>query len=488
MTASEISASLAPVQVESQAPSETSSFSRRVAVLFRLLRSISLVWKVIIYSFLVGITVITFLQHPEFLREPRGWGIIALALVLGLWYNFGLLWVVCGNSARYYARLDSGELPHLHWRGFLYWASLLGLVTALSLLDHNFVWMFWAVYGLNFAIFPFPEVFVTLIPTIVILMVANGALPSGSTPMDILNFVGELGGLTIYSLIAYLPFMLIKARIHREKVFADLEESHQELELAHRRLEAAHHRLAEAGEREREIAVLRERGRLARDMHDTLGHALVLANVKLEAALRLRAVDPTRADHEIIATQEILRGSMAELRASLADLRSPLHPQESLGQALARIANEAGSRAAWNIYTDITDDGACLSGPISEALLRMSSEAITNVERHAHAHRLWVYLGRKARADGGVDVVLRVSDDGIGIVSTCPAACHPSGVSVGSDRLATGAHVACPTAAPGHYGILGMRERVSALGGQLTLTSREAEGGTVVEACLPLAS
>jgi signal transduction histidine kinase len=48
--------------------------------------------------------------------------------------------------------------------------------------------------------------------------------------------------------------------------------------------------------------------------------------------------------------------------------------------------------------------------------------------------------------------------------------------------------VAGPTAVPGHYGILGMRERVSALGGQLTLTSREAGGGTIVEACLPLAT
>src|SRR5271165_4018024 len=129
MTTSEVSASLAPVHVKSQTPSETSSFSRRVAVLFQLLRSISLIWKVIIYTFLVTITVITFLQHPAFLQEPRGWGIIVLALVLGLWYNFGLEWVACGNSAGYYARLDSGELPHLHWRGFVYWASMLGLVT-----------------------------------------------------------------------------------------------------------------------------------------------------------------------------------------------------------------------------------------------------------------------------------------------------------------------------------------------------------------------
>ena len=507
MRSQDIPASLAAGHDESQTLAQAGSSSTRVALLYRLMRSISIVWYAIIYVFLMAITLSDFMQRPSLLRELRGWCILALAVTLAFWYYVGGVWIAGGDRSGYYARIENGELPHLHWRGLLYWASVLGIVICLSLLENNFVWMFWAVYGLNFAIFPFPEVFATLIPTIVIIIVANGWLPSQALPATILSFVGELGSLIIYGIIACLPYMMIQARIRREKVFADLEESHRELELAHTRLEAAHRRLAEAGEREREIAVLRERGRLARDMHDTLGHALVLANVKLEAALRLRPVDAARADHEIVATQQILRDSMAELRVSLANLRSPLLAQESLGDALAQVARAAGARVTWDVYSDTAADISGLDEHTYEALLRVGSEAITNAERHARARSLWLYLGHQRTEAGKNFVVLRVSDDGIGIVSTCPTACGDP------DPAPDMAHISLPAGVPyifasnagaraqlvettdantnpevGHYGILGMRERVSALGGHLTLTSRDINGGTTVEARLPLAN
>jgi signal transduction histidine kinase len=486
---------------------DSATLSKQMALLYQLIQSTSIFWYAIIYIFLITITLTTFAQDPTLLRESRGLCILALALSFGIWYYFGGVWMTRGDRMGYHRRLDNGELPHIHWRGLAYWASMMAIVTALSLLDHNFVWMYWAVYGLNFTIFPFPQVFVTLVPTILVIMVVNGWLPSEGPPIGILNFVGELGGLTIYSVIAYLPYMLIKARIRRERVFADLEQSHQELELAHARLEAAHHQLAEAGERDREIAVLREHGRLARDMHDTLGHALVLANVKLEAALRLRAVDPARADHEIIATQQILRDSMAELRASLANLRSPLLPREPLHEVLARMANEAGARANWEVHISGVPSRAELDECTYEALLRVGSEAITNAERHAGAHTLWLYLGYKETlVDSDTNtIVLRVSDDGIGIVATCPRACtkNPAPLSAqmtaaaamaGPDPVssspAAGKVAALATAdtpgPDGHYGILGMRERVAALGGQLLVTSRDGTGGTTIEARLPM--
>ncbi len=90
-------------------------------------------------------------------------------------------------------------------------------------------------------------------------------------------------GLAVYCAVIYLPLALLRGRFQREWTFHQLEQSHRDLEEAHRQLE-------EAAVHERELAVLRERGRLARDMHDTLGHSLALMAVKLEAAQRLRAV------------------------------------------------------------------------------------------------------------------------------------------------------------------------------------------------------
>ncbi|GEM_PF-618955 len=476
--------------------------SSQMQQLRKLMRNTALFWYAVIYFFLVTITLLTFAQYPHLLVEPQGWAILALAIIFGLWYHIGSNWMVRGDPENYHRRMDSGELPRFHWRGVLYWASMLAIVIALSLLgsnlpSNNFTWMFWAIYGLNFAVFAFPQVLITIIPTITVIVIANGWVPSNlGSPSGILELITEIAGLTIWSFIAYLPFVLIKARFRREQVFADLERSHQELELAHARLEAAHKQLEAAGEREREIAVLRERGRLARDMHDTLGHSLVLASVKLEAALRLRSIDPARADHEIVVTQQILRDSMAELRASLANLRSPLLAQESLGEALTRAANEAGARASWDVHTDIATDIGLLDTRTYEGLLRIASEAITNAERHANARTLWLHLARETQGEGNT-LVMRISDDGVGIAANCAktnrtamaqSAAQSAGGTVEHSSVAITTLTAPATVAspPGHYGITGMRERVTALGGKLAITPLDGTHGTTVEVRVPM--
>jgi hypothetical protein len=153
---------------------EHGAVNKQIAQLVRLMRSTSIFWSVVILGFLATITLTTFLERPRLLLEPRGWGILILAVSMAVWYQFGCLWMMYGDRNTYHARRDNGELPRVLWRGFAYWGSMLAIVAALSVLNNNFVWMFWAVYGLNFVIFPFPRVFITLIPTIVVIIVANG--------------------------------------------------------------------------------------------------------------------------------------------------------------------------------------------------------------------------------------------------------------------------------------------------------------------------
>jgi signal transduction histidine kinase len=204
----------------------------------------------------------------------------------------------------------------------------------------------------------------------------------------------------------------------------------------------------------RVLAVLRERGRLARDLHDTLGHTLVLVAVKLEAARRLREVDAARADCELAATQEIVRQAMADFRASLDALRAPSQGCEPLALALARRAREAGQRAGWRVIFDVSPEMGGLNDRVHEALLRVGGEALTNAERHAGARTLRLTL-QPAPDD---TVLLRVADDGVGF---------------DLERQASG-----------RYGIVGMRERVEALRGCFSIEAG-AEGGTVVEARVP---
>src|SRR6202030_797045 len=164
---------------------------------------------------------------------------------------------------------------------------------------------------------------------------------------------GSLFGLGIaffsFTAFAMLVQHLIGERYERNHLIQQLARVHSELEEAHRRL-------AESVAQEQELAVLRERTRLAREMHDTVGHALVLISIKLEAARRLRERDPQRCDRELEATGEIARATMNDLRASIANLRSPAFVREPASRALASYARDMAQRAGLRVTYDLHPD------------------------------------------------------------------------------------------------------------------------------------
>ncbi len=431
----------------------------------QIAHNIGLFWVVCTLLILVALTAYIFAQHPALLGEGRGWLILSLASAFGVWFLVGRQWYSHGSDDSYHRELMRGELPVLPPRTLAYCALLFAMSLALTALNANFGVLLYAVYGVAIGIFALPWAVVPLIPIVFAIFVEFGWLPQQPTADAWLGFVLSVLAFCIYTAIGYVPFYILKGRFERERVFSELERSHEALAVAHRELE-------EAAGRDRELAVLRERERLAREMHDTLGHALVLANVKLEAALRLRAVDPARADHEIAATQEVLRTSMGELRGSLANLRGAERCAEPLSETLARHAREAAARAGWELKTAFASETDDLAGPLREALLRVGAEAITNAERHANARSVVLSLDYE---DG--DVVLRVVDDGMGLEPALLPSL-PGGKSAGTETA--------PRSPAGHYGITGMVERIEARGGTLMIRPRAEGRGTHVEARAPL--
>jgi len=220
-------------------------------------------------------------------------------------------------------------------------------------------------------------------------------------------------------------------------------------------LQAAQRALEVARQRDAELAALRERERLARDLHDSLGHALVALSVQLEAVQRLYAVDPARAAAQVDAMKDLTRSSMAELRRALEGLRTPGLGDRSLRRALYALSREVRERTGMEVLCEVAEGADALGPAVSEALWRMAQEALTNVEKHADAHSAQVCVDIVPHA-----VTMRVSDDGRGLP---PAAASRSG----------------------HYGLRGMRERLEGLGGTLTLHSN-GQRGTLVEARLPI--
>jgi signal transduction histidine kinase len=334
---------------------------------------------------------------------------------------------------------------------------------------------------------PMPAMLLYALPNMLVLFAVYGWLPRGGGVEDWLTFGLNVVLFAIYTAVAYIPYLLLKSRFERERVYAELACSHRELAEAHRQLE-------ERAAQDRELAIWRERARLARELHDTLGHSLALMAVKLDAAQRLRGVDAARADHEIEVTQGIARAALADLRAAIANVRSPALSRTPLGEVLARQARELAGTAGWQVTYEIAPGLGALDDATYEALLRIGGEALANVERHAHARSVRLALRREREV-----VVLRVEDDGCGILTTNPptelapvlaplataeALGGAAGDFDGADRVGDADEEI--TSPSGHYGIRGMRERASTLGGHFAIGPGADGRGTRVEARLPV--
>jgi signal transduction histidine kinase len=208
-------------------------------------------------------------------------------------------------------------------------------------------------------------------------------------------------------------------------------------------------------ERSRELSVMTERSRLARDLHDAVTQKLFSIRAHARAAAVLAARDPVdagrvRAEVEVIG--ELGAEAHAELRAVIDGLAPPDLEAAGLAESLRRYAALAG-RAHGIPVTVSADCVAGLSPACEAALYRVAQEALHNALRHAAASGVRLSLVRSAR-----QVVLEVRDDGRGFSGADPAS-------------------------SGGLGLDSMRERAAAAGGMLTI--RSGAKGTVVRMTVP---
>jgi signal transduction histidine kinase len=201
---------------------------------------------------------------------------------------------------------------------------------------------------------------------------------------------------------------------------------------------------------EREFnAVLGERNRIAREIHDTLAQGYVGISVQLEVLaelLRMSKVDA--AQKHLDQTRGYVREGLADARQSIWALRSQDSGETTLPVKLRRMAEAAGG-GELEAHFGIFGAYRPLAPGTEREILRVAQEAIHNVHKHAGAKNLNVQL--EYGPDG---VALEVSDDGQGFL-------------------------AAESPAPGHYGLTGMRERAAVIGGKLEVTSERGAGTAV---------
>ncbi len=210
----------------------------------------------------------------------------------------------------------------------------------------------------------------------------------------------------------------------------------------------------EQAARAREIAVLQERNRLAREIHDTLAQGLAGMVLQLEAAEDAMAEgEGEMARSRVLRARQLARESLREARRSVWNLRLRL-PEAGLAAALDALAArlQAEGIAVNRHLADVE-----LDPRVAEAVYRVAQEAVANVLRHSRAAHVEIRL----EAEGpGLELVVR--DDGMGF--------EPADQEPGPG---------------GGFGLWAMRERVEGVGGQLRVTSSPG-AGTEVRAWVPL--
>ncbi len=207
-------------------------------------------------------------------------------------------------------------------------------------------------------------------------------------------------------------------------------------------------------ERSRELSVMQERSRLARDLHDAVTQKLfsIRAHARAAAVLVQRdPVDPARVKAEIDVVGALGAEAHAELRAVIDGLAPPDLESAGLACSLRSYVQLAGRAHGVPVAFSAADLPG-LGAPVEAALYRVAQEALHNALRHAGASRVRVTLERTPRR-----VVLEVADDGHGFVPEMPS----SGL-----------------------GLASMRERAAAAGGVLTI--RSGRSGTVVRMKVPV--
>jgi signal transduction histidine kinase len=214
-------------------------------------------------------------------------------------------------------------------------------------------------------------------------------------------------------------------------------------------------------QRSSQVAILEERNRLAREIHDALAQGLTGIIVQLEAMERLAQRRPDQALGSLHRAKDLARRSLQEARRSVWGLRPRSLEEMTLTEALrARVET---LRANGQLHTSFGVSGSrrLLSPDVELNLFRIAQEALNNIQRHAHAETIHVQLDY-----GQAHVRLVVEDDGLGL----PSVVDPPADGPEEERQS--------------FGLIGMRERAALLGGQMTISSERGQG-TRIEVIVP---
>lgn len=249
---------------------------------------------------------------------------------------------------------------------------------------------------------------------------------------------GWLGAFLIVSAVAILFAIYLNGIMTQS---AERRELIQQLEATRAELAAA----------ERREGILQERARLAREIHDTLAQGFIGIITHLEASEQNLSENIGQSRHHLAQAKELARSGVSQARRVVQDLRPEMLEKMPLPEAVKWVVEGWSQQSGIQAQTTITGTHHHLHPEAETALIRVVQEALANVQKHAQSSAAQVTLSYMDDV-----LMLDVQDNGIGLEN------------------------APPPGEGGGYGLTAMRQRVTQVGGFLTVESEPGEGTTVV--------
>ena len=324
--------------------------------------------------------------------------------------------------------LDRFKTP---WMAAAYFAAQLALGGAITYLSQGSAWL---------VLLPLASVGVERLPGLWAILVCAAVWGLQVAPLAIFSGWGSVTGWA-------MPFL---AAVVFVAVYTRITVNEQE---ARARLAEANQKLRQYAAQVEQMAIIQERNRLAREIHDGLGHYLTAINIQIKAAQAFVEQDPAQTRAALENAQNLSQEALADVRRSISELRSDPSTGSPLPDRLQTLLEE--TRAS-GIQAELTVEGAPapLSPQVDFTLYRVAQEGLTNVHKHASASQAGlrlVYAERTLR--------LAVTDNGVGTAQTS-----------------------------GGFGLTGLQERVELLGGTLKVETAPGQGFSLIVEIPRLAS
>lgn len=249
----------------------------------------------------------------------------------------------------------------------------------------------------------------------------------------------------VFSLALLFGLVLLFLQLLVDAILSE-RQSREQLAKANVQLELANAQLREYALRIEDIATLQERNRIARDIHDSLGHSLSILNLHLEAALKLWKTEPEEATEFLTEAKGLGSRALDDVRQSVFALRSDPLEGQSLEEAIASLTENfcRSTSIQLNINIDLSHS---IPPKVKTAVYRIVQEALTNIQKYAISTQVDIQVKTKN------DLQLMISDNGRGFDLTQ----NTSG-----------------------FGLQGMCERTQALGGQFEVVTSPGCGCKII--------